>query len=82
MIKLAWAKFDGMDIECVCDEYNRKCVSDDACKEYVIKFTEVDRRDEGVKDAVKRLKKETNNLGRTMKKFESQINKSIKKFKI
>lgn len=82
MIKLVWAKFDGMDIECVCDKHNRKCVVDDACKEYVVKFTEVDRREEGVKDAVKRLKKETSNLGRTMKKFESQINKSIKKFKI
>ena len=82
MIKRVWAKFTGMSIECICDERAHKCGADDACKEYVVKFMEIDRRDEGVKDAVKRLEKETSNLGQTMKKFESQINKSIKKFKI
>ena len=82
MIKKAWVKFDGMDIECICDEHHRKCAGDDGCKEYVIKFTEINRRDQSVKDAVKKLEKETTNFGRTVKKFESQVNRSIKKFKI
>lgn len=82
MIKKAWVKFDGMDIECICDEHHRECTGDDACKEYVVRFTEINRRDQGVKDAVKKLEKEATNFGRTMRKFESQINRSIKKFKI
>ena len=81
MIKKAWVKFNDLTVECICDETDRKCKNDPLCKEYVIRFTEIERA-EKVTDAVKHLEKETNNLQRNIKKFESQISKSIKKFKI
>ena len=81
MIKKAWVKFNGMTVECICDENDRKCKGDKLCKEYVVKFIEVDRTDK-VTDALKHLEKESDNLQNNIKKFESQISKSIKKFKI
>ncbi len=34
-----WVKFDGMEIECFCEE-RKKCVKEEKpeCKEYVVKF--------------------------------------------
>ncbi len=81
MIKKAWVKFDGMTVKCICDERDAKCKNDKECKEYVIRFTEIERS-EKVTDAIKNLEKETDNLQRNIKKFESQVSKSIKKFKI
>ena len=43
MIKKAWVKFNDMTVECICDENDRKCKGDKLCKEYVVKFIEVDR---------------------------------------
>ena len=79
MIKRVWAKFDGMDLSCVCDEHHRKC-QDDACKEYVVKFMEIDRT-EGTKDTLKHMDKDAKALQKTVKKFESEISKSIRKLK-
>jgi hypothetical protein len=81
LIKKAWVKFDGMTVKCICDENDRKCKDDKACKEYVIKFIEVDRTDK-ITDALKHIEKETDNLQKNIKKFESQVSRSIKKFKI
>jgi len=81
LIKKAWVKFDGMSVKCICDEKDCKCKDDKLCKEYVIRFTEIERS-ERTKDALKHLEKESNNLQKTIKKFESQVSKSIKKFKI
>ena len=81
MIKKAWVKFDGMTVKCICDDKDRKCKDDKLCKEYVIRFTEIERS-EKVNDAIKHLEKESDNLEKTIKKFESQVSKSIKKFKI
>lgn len=81
MIKKAWVKFDGMTVKCICDEQDHKCKDDKSCKEYVIKFTEIERHKK-VDDSLKHLEKESNNLEKTIKKFESQVSKSIKKFKI
>ena len=81
MIKKAWVKFNDMSVECICDDNDRKCKDDKLCKEYVVRFTEIERI-EKVSDAAKHLEKETNNLQKSIKKFESQISKSIKKFKI
>lgn len=80
MIKRVWAKFDGMDLACVCDEHHRKCTDDKLCKEYVVKFTEIDRSEEA-EDAMKHLAKETENVRREVKRFESEISKSIKKMR-
>jgi len=81
LIKKAWVKFNDMTVECICDDKDRKCKDDKSCKEYVIRFTEIERM-EKVDEAVKHLEKESNNLQKTIKKFENQVNKSIKKFKI
>ncbi len=82
MIKRVWAKFDGMDLECVCDEHHRKCKPDDACKEYVAKFMEIDRAQQDLEDATKHLENVSKNLRRDIKKFQSKVSRSIKKFKI
>ena len=81
MIKKVWAKFDGMDLECVCDEHHKKCKPDESCKEYVVKFMEIDREQE-VEEAVAQLENASKNLQRDMKKFQSKISRSIKKYKI
>ena len=80
MIKKVWAKFNEMDLECICDEHHRKC-KDDICKEYVIKFMEIDREQQA-EDAIAHLEKESKHLRRDIKKFQSKVSKSIKKFKI
>lgn len=75
MIKKMWVKFDGMDVECICDEHHRKCDKDE-CGEYVVKFTEIERTvvDE-VNDFAKSLNKEIFRLN-------TEIKKNINKFKI
>lgn len=80
MIRKVYAKFDGSgDIECVCDAHHRKC-KDDSCKEYVVKFIEVERSK--TSDALENLDISSKKLDRALKKFETQVSKSIKKFKI
>ena len=80
MIKRVWAKFDEMDIACVCDEHHRKCENDKDCKEYVVKFMEIDRKDE-LEDAVKHLSQEADKARRNINRFESEVSKSIRKMK-
>jgi hypothetical protein len=80
LIKKVWAKFEGMDLECVCDEHHRKC-TDDTCKEYVVKFMEIDRKQE-LEEATKHLSIEARKLRSEMKRFQSKISRSIKKYKI
>jgi len=86
LIKKLWVKFDGMDVDCVCDEHHRKCV-DKSCKEYVVKFTEIKRTEED-----KELEKLEKNISRDgqllqkavkdLKKHSTELKKSIAKFKI
>lgn len=80
MIKKVWAQFDEMDLKCVCDEHHRKC-KDDTCKEYVVKFMEIDREQE-LEDATKHLSAETRKLQSDMRRFQSKISRSVKKYKI
>lgn len=81
MIKKVWAKFKDMDLECVCDENNRKCKPNESCKEYVVKFTEIDR-DHKIDEAVSHFESESRKLRNDIKKFQSKVSRSIKKFKI
>ncbi len=81
LIKKVWAKFDDMDLVCVCDEHHRKCKPEVECKEYVVKFMEIDR-EEIIEDAKAHIEMETKKLRNDIKKFQSQVSKSIKKFKI
>lgn len=81
LIKKVWAKFDGLDLECVCDEHHRKCKKQDAnCKEYVVKFIEIDRNDP--EEIAEKLAEGVGTLSKQMKKFQSEISRSIKKFKV
>jgi len=81
LIKKVWAKFEDMDLICVCDEHHRKCTDDTRCKEYVVKFMEIDREKQ-LEDAVAHMEKESNSLRRDIKSFQSKVSRSIKKFKI
>lgn len=81
LIKKVWAKFEDMDLKCICDEHHRKCKATDDCKEYVVKFMEIDR-EQKAEEAMAQLENETNNLRKEIRKFQSQVVKSIKKFKI
>lgn len=80
MIKRVWANIEGEDIKCICDEHHRKC--DQKCKEYVVKFIEIDRNKEELDDAINHLAKEADGLRKNIKRFETQVSKSIKKFKV
>ena len=75
LIKKLWVKFDDMDIICMCNEDKRKCRDKD-CKEYVVKFTEIKRKDKsldkevkGVVTAIKSLKKAETEVVKSMNKF-------------
>lgn len=81
MIKKVWAKFKDMDLECVCDEHHKKCKSDDDCKEYVVNFIEIDR-DHDAEEAVAHVEREAVKLRNDIKKFQSKVSRSIRKFKI
>lgn len=75
MIKKLWVKWDGMNIDCVCEDHHRKCVNKPGekspCKEYVAKFVEIDRTKEEAEKQVK-------DFGDAVKKFEREIQKKIK----
>lgn len=78
LIKKLWIKFDGMDIECICNEHKRKC-RDSQCKEYVVKFTEIERKQE-----LPKLDKEERALKKavdSLKQSETELVKSMKKFR-
>jgi hypothetical protein len=76
LIKKLWVKFDGMDIVCMCNENKRKCRDKD-CKEYVVKFTEIKRKD---KDLDKEVKDVVNAI-KGLKKAETEVVKSMNKFR-
>lgn len=84
LTKKLWTKFDDTDIECFCER--KKCApeSKPECKEYIVKFIEIERSAEfeektkTIKDATKLLEER---LKREAKKFETEIQKSIKKMK-
>ena len=80
MIKKLWARFDGMDLDCVCDEHHKKCNADSGCKEYVVKFIEVDR-DLG-DDFDAHLSQETRRLKNDIRKFQSELTRNLRKLKI
>jgi len=80
LIKRVWAKIENDDIKCICDEHHRKC--EDQCKEYVVKFIEIDRTQEKLDDVVDMFAEEAKTLRKNIKKFETQLSRSIKKFKI
>lgn len=76
MIKKLWVKFDDMNVVCVCNEHDRECRAK-RCKEYVVKFTEIQRKKE-----TPRVDKEellVRNAIRKLKRSETELSKSINK---
>lgn len=80
MIKKVWAKFDGLDLECVCDEHHKKCNSETGCKEYVVKFIEIDRSLQD--DLEAHLDVETKKLRSEIQRFQSKLTRDLRKLKI
>lgn len=82
-----WIKFKELDIECFCDYNNRKCPKEkrEDCHLYLAKFIRIDdveRHDEHVKNVRNASKLLEAKMKQQQKKFESQVKRSIKKFKI
>ena len=80
-----WVKFDGMEVACFCEE-RKKCVKDEkpACEEYVVKFIEIkrDTTAEQIKEVFTREQKVMKDIVAKVKKYDSELKKSIKKFRI
>lgn len=81
MIRKLWAKFDGLDVVCVCNERNIKC-KDKGCQEYVVKFTPIERHEnrslsKSPKFREARLRKLTTELNKT----SNHIKNTLKKIK-
>ena len=85
LIKKVWAKFEDMDLVCVCEDHTRGgCIqkgTELVCKEYVVKFMEIERQSE-LEEVTKHLSKETRKLRSEMRKFQSQVSRSIRKYKV
>jgi len=43
LIKKLWAKFVEEELICTCTHESKKCDDEKECKEYVCKFTDIDR---------------------------------------
>lgn len=80
MIKKLWVKFDGTDLVCFCENTNKECVNEN-CKEYVVKFTLIERDEEintesMEKDLYNKRRKLTNELTKAtshMKKLTKRL---------
>jgi hypothetical protein len=84
LIKKLWVKFDDMDINCFCEENNKKCaaIEEPICKEYVVKFTEIKRADECIKIDLSKEKRAFSDLSRQLNRKTTELKKSIQKFKV
>ena len=74
MIRKLWVKFNELDVECVCNDGNKKCTLSDkpTCKEYVVKFTPIERLEE------RRLSKSPKYLADKRRKLSTEMTKTIK----
>ena len=81
MIDRYWVKFDENGIvDCMCND-RRQCPPEKKpdCKEYVVKFIEVERQPlEDLVDRAKELETSTKNI---QKKIKSELEKSLKTIK-
>ncbi len=81
-----WAEFDELNIKCFCEENRKKCVKEEKpeCKEYVVKFIEVKRNEtvEQIKEVMTREQKAMKDILAKIKKHDTELKKSIRKFKV
>jgi len=75
-----------MDVSCFCEEDRKKCVKEEKpeCKEYVVKFIEIERDEtmERIKENMTREEKVMKDILNKLKKHDTELKKSIRKFKI
>ncbi len=71
LIKNVWVKFDGIEVECMCEGHKRKCNKQE-CKEYVVKFIEIERTPGYV----------AGQLTKQIGKLNTELKRSINKFKV
>lgn len=69
MIKKMWVKFNGMEVECLCDHHHRKCDSKE-CKPFVVKFIEITEEE--------KLKEAKAGFDKSSKRFQSELVKTLK----
>lgn len=77
-----WIKFKDLDIECFCAYNERRCpLETKECRLYLAKFICIDgaEREERVKSVKDSLEAK---IKQQQRKFESELKRSIKKFKI
>jgi len=72
LIKKMWVKFNGMDVVCMCEDYNRKCKKKE-CNPYVVKFVEITKE--------RKEEEAYLELDRSAKKFKQEITKTLSKMK-
>jgi hypothetical protein len=77
LINKLWVKFNEEGVECICNEYARKC-DEPTCKEYVVKFTEIERSNYRIDNTNKSI----NEMVKSLKKIREDMRKGINKFKI
>jgi len=82
-----WVKFKDLDIYCFCAYNDRRCAAEkrEDCHLYLTKFIRIDdveRHDERVKNLSDASRILEAKIKREQKRFESQVKRSIKKFKI
>lgn len=84
-----WVKFNDLDVECFCYCNRKECPpeSKPECKEYVVKFIEIERnpivdKSKAITDELGKIEEKIN---QQRKKYETEFNKSLrqlKKFKL
>jgi hypothetical protein len=83
-----WIKFNSLYVDCMCPFEDKKCRLEEdhpECKLYVAKFIEIideNKRDESVKSLKDTSKRLEDTISKKLKKRTSELEKSLKKFKI
>jgi hypothetical protein len=86
MIQKLWVKFDETAVVCLCEENRKKCTKEEKpeCKEYVVKFIEIERgnTEEAIKVSMTNEEKAMKDLVRKVKRYDTELKKAVKKFKV
>lgn len=68
-----WIKFKEGEIACICSQNSKKCIGvrHPLCKEYVLKFIEVKRDNlEEIQEPIRQLKRKMTELQKSIKRFK------------
>lgn len=80
-----WVKFSDLDMECFCYCNRKKCPpeSKPECKEYVVKFIEIEREplEEKSKVILDEIGKSERKIEQDRKKYKTELQKSLERLK-